>query len=263
MSYRRANTGAISNGRSASCRLFRRYEDLLVWEYLDFFGRCYGLAPARRRQVIAELLELVDLTESATPTCRLSRAACANACAWRTPWCTIQKCFCSTNRLPVGPRARVEMRELLRELRLMGKTILLSSHILTELAELCDSVGIVERGRLVFSGTLDQLRGRAGGNRMLRLQVLSNIEQAEALLSSYPGVHRRLQARKTGTNGNGTIRPSEDDVGRLEIEFTGDDSAAADLLDTLVGRGVRIAFFGEESTDLEEAFLRMTRGDVA
>jgi ABC-2 type transport system ATP-binding protein len=249
---------------------FGVYEDLLVWEYLDFFGRCYGLAPTRRRQVIDELLELVDLTEKRDAYVQnLSRGMRQRLCLAHALVHDPKVLLLDEPASGLDPRARVEMRELLRELRLMGKTILLSSHILTELAELCDSVGIIERGQLVFSGTLDQIRGRTGGNRMLRLQVLSNIEHAEALLSSYPGIHDVFRPEKPGSpgapgpNGNGTISSSGNGADRLEIEFSGDDSAAADLLDALVKRGVRIAFFGEEITDLEEAFLRMTKGDLA
>lgn len=242
---------------------FGVYEDLLVWEYLDFFARCYRLAPDRRTQVIDELLELVDLGEKRNAYVQtLSRGMRQRLCLAHALVHDPKVLLLDEPASGLDPRARVEMRELLRELRAMGKTILLSSHILTELAELCDSVGIVERGRLVFSGTLEQIRGHVDGNRILSIRVLNDIERAEALLSGFAGVRDVFRPESPAANGNGTVPTSAPPADRLEIEFSGDDSAAADLLEALVAQGVRISFFGEETTDLEEAFLRMTRGDV-
>jgi len=159
----------------------------------------------------------------------------------------------------LDPRARVEMRELLRELSAMGKTIVLSSHILTELAELCDTVGIMERGKLVVSGSLDEIHRRAADHRMLRLQVLSEWSAAEPLLAAHPGVRNVFVRERTNGNGsNAGSQPVE-----VEIEFRGDASAAADLLETLVLNRVRVASFTEAASDLEEAFLRLTKGEVA
>jgi ABC-2 type transport system ATP-binding protein len=152
----------------------------------------------------------------------------------------------------LDPRARVEMRELLRELGAMGKTIVVSSHILAELAELCDSVGIIEQGRLVASGSLEELRRHATAGRMLHLRVLSDLEAAEVVLSDCPGI--------------GQVYPQEmpDGAGGiLEAEFSGDDEAVADLLAVLLAREVRVLSFSETTSDLEEVFLRLTQGEVA
>jgi ABC-2 type transport system ATP-binding protein len=146
----------------------------------------------------------------------------------------------------LDPRARVEMRELLRELGAMGKTVVVSSHILAELAELCDSVGIIEKGRLVASGSLDEISRRVRQGRTLRLKVLSNRDEAEAILRDRPGVGEVYE-------GNGY----------LEVEFLGDDEATVDLLAALVGRGVKVVSFTEVAGDLEDAFLRLTKGEVA
>jgi ABC-2 type transport system ATP-binding protein len=144
----------------------------------------------------------------------------------------------------LDPRARVEMRELLRELRAMGKTIVVSSHILAELAELCDSVGIIEKGRLVASGPLDEIRRAAMQSKRLQVKVLSDGDGTEDILRALPGVGQIY-----GVNGS------------VEIEFAGDDEAAADLLASLVMRGVRVVAFNEVTSDLEEVFLRLTRGE--
>jgi ABC-2 type transport system ATP-binding protein len=146
----------------------------------------------------------------------------------------------------LDPRARIEMRELLRELGAMGKTIVVSSHILTELAELCDAVGIIEKGRLVFSGSLEEISRRVQQGRTLRLKVLSEQAEVEAVLRDQPGVGEIYEVN-----------------GFLEVEFVGDDEATADLLAALVARNIKVLSFSEVTSDLEDAFLRLTKGEVA
>jgi ABC-2 type transport system ATP-binding protein len=146
----------------------------------------------------------------------------------------------------LDPRARVEMRELLRELGAMGKTVVVSSHILMELAELCDSVGIIEAGRLVASGPLEEITRQAQHGRVLRLKVISDPGQAAAILRDQPGAGHVYE-----TNGY------------LEVEFLGDDQATANLLAALISHGVQVVSFNDVSGGLEEVFLRLTRGEVA
>jgi len=156
----------------------------------------------------------------------------------------------------LDPRARVEMRELLRELQKMGKTILLSSHILSELAELCDHVAIIERSRLVISGPIEDILQRAAEHRRFNIQVLEEPERCISLLESFPGVRQVFLEHSNGqssTNGNPNL---------LEIEFSGDDSQAADLLERLIMEKVRVFRFNEVNSNLEEAFLRLTKGEV-
>jgi ABC-2 type transport system ATP-binding protein len=230
---------------------FGVYEDMLVWEYLDFFARCYGLDAARRRQVTDELLELVDLAakrEAYVET--LSRGMRQRLCLAHALVHDPLVLLLDEPASGLDPRARVEMRELLRELRAMGKTIVVSSHILAELAELCDSVGIIEQGRLVASGSLDEVRRQAAHGRMLQLRVLSDVAAAEGVLRDQPGIGEVFVS-------------GADAAGTLEAEFAGDDEAIADLLGVLLARGVRVISFSETTSDLEEVFLRLTRGEVA
>lgn len=237
---------------------FGVYEDLLVWEYLDFFARCYKLAPKRRMQSIDELLELVDLTDKRDAYIHtLSRGMRQRLCLAHALIHDPKILLLDEPASGLDPRARVEMRELLRELRSMGKTILLSSHILTELAELCDSIAILEHGRLVVSGPLEEIHRQVAGHRLLRLQVLSDWTQAEAILSAQPGI---LQIFPSPV---GNLPPPGGEARQYDLEFEGDASATADLLETLVKAGVRLASFSEVSNDLEEAFLRLTQGEVA
>jgi ABC-2 type transport system ATP-binding protein len=230
---------------------FGVYEDLLVWEYLDFFARCYDLPAARRRQMIDELLDLVDLAEKRDAYVQtLSRGMRQRLCLAHALVHDPQVLLLDEPASGLDPRARVEMRELLRELGTMGKTVVVSSHILTELAELCDSVGIIEKGHLVVSGSLDEISRQAQRGRLLRLRVVSDQHQAQAA----------LQALSEDGHHVGQVYEAN---GFLETEFLGDDEATADLLEALLAKGVRVMSFSEVSNDLEEIFLRLTKGEVA
>lgn len=241
---------------------FGVYEDLVVWEYLDFFGRCHDLPANRRSQVIDELLELVDLTEKRDAYVHtLSRGMRQRLCLAHAMVHDPQVLLLDEPASGLDPRARVEMRELLRELGAMGKTVVLSSHILSELAELCDSIGIIERGKLVISGRLEDIRAQMQGGRRLLIKLLSDTEQAAALMRGMPGVGEIVHAGRNGSNG-GNGEPHEPG-NELEVEFTGSEENVANLLAALVAEKVRIVSFSETHTGLEEVFLRLTKGEVA
>jgi len=231
---------------------FDVYDDLLVWEYLDFFARCYDIPNPRRRQVVDELLELMDLEEKRDAYVQtLSRGMRQRLCLAHALVHDPQVLLLDEPASGLDPRARVEMRELLRELGAMGKTVVLSSHILSELAELCDSIGIIEKGHLVTSGLLEQIRQQVHEGRRLHIRVLSDAEAAAVALRANPWV--------------GEVIPfsDEEETHELQVDFSGDESAAADLLEALVAQKVRVASFREEHTGLEELFLRLTKGEVA
>ena len=152
---------------------FGVYDDMRVWEYLDFFGRCHGLSAARRRQMIRDLLELVDLAEKRDAYVQeLSRGMQQRLCLAHALVHDPQLLLLDEPASGLDPRARVELRELLRELRGLGKTIVISSHILPELEELCTSVAIIDHGRLLASGRVEdnEQRFRIGG--VIRALVL-------------------------------------------------------------------------------------------
>ena len=152
----------------------------------------------------------------------------------------------------LDPRARVEMRELLRELALMGKTIIISSHILSELAELCNEVGIISNGQMVANGPVSLLKQAQQGGRMLRLHVLSDIENASLTLGQFDGI------RDVHTT------PSEQDPNKLWLEafLNGNEADAARLLAYLIENNVTVAEFRQAGNDLEELFLTMTETTV-
>ncbi|HSJ58026.1 MAG TPA: ABC transporter ATP-binding protein, partial [Anaerolineae bacterium] len=194
---------------------FGVYEDMLVWEYLDFFGRCHDLPSGRRQQVTDELLELVDLAEKRNAYVQtLSRGMRQRLCLAHALVHDPQVLLLDEPASGLDPRARVEMRELLRELGSMGKTVVVSSHILSELAELCDSVGIIERGHLVASGSLDEISRQARHGRTLRLQVLSEREAAITHLADLAAKGHH-------------VGPVHEVNGFLDVEFLGDLEAAA------------------------------------
>ena len=234
---------------------FGVYEDLLVWEYLDFFARCYELPARRRKQVVDELLELVDLQEKRNAYVHtLSRGMLQRLCLAHALVHDPDVLLLDEPASGLDPRARVEMRELLRELGAMGKTVVLSSHILSELAELCDSIGIMEKGRLVSSGLLEQIRQQVEGGRKLKIKFLSDFKTMESELRNIAGVGEIYPLEPAGEAAV---------TQEVEVDFVGDENAVADLLEVLVARKVRVASFRESRTGLEDLFLHLTKGDVA
>jgi len=224
------------------------YEDMLVWEYLDFFARCYRLAPERRKQVTEELLDLVDLAEKREAYVHtLSRGMRQRLCLAHALVHDPNILLLDEPASGLDPRARVEMRELLRELRDMGKTILLSSHILSELAELCDTVGIIDHGQLVASGSIEEIQKRISQTRRLVLRLLDNKFIAQEILQSNQHVS--------------SISVLAEEPFTAEVRFSGGEADAANLLENLVGSGVRVALFGEANANLEDVFLHLTGGD--
>ncbi len=235
---------------------FGVYGDMTVHEYLDFFGACYSIPAAQRLPLIEDLLELVDIAhrrEDMVDT--LSRGLKQRLALARVLIHDPEVLVLDEPASGLDPRARVEIRELLVEIARLGKTILFSSHILADVAELCSRVGIMEGGKLVAVGTLDQLSERVVPHRLIRVALLARVtvEAAQATLAALPGVS--------------AVRPQEgfvraDWVG-LDAEFIGDDEALRGLLKQLLEKGLPVVQFSEETQDLEEVFMRATRGIVS
>ncbi len=225
---------------------FGVYEDMKVWEYLDFFARCYGLDGNKRSRIVNELLELVDLASRRDNWVEsLSRGMRQRLCLAHALVHDPQILLLDEPASGLDPRARIEMRELLKELSNMGKTIIISSHILAELAEMCHQVGIIEHGRLLYNGPPQQINRHAHEHRQVRLRTLAAPEVVEAALSSHLGV------TAYHPNGNG-----------WEVSFTGDDEALAGLLAHLVERKIPIIHFSEVANDLETVFMQITTGEM-
>src|SRR5204863_3134293 len=151
--------------------VFGVYDDMKVWEYLDFFARCYGIPGSKRRRMIGDLLDLVDLGDKRDAYVQsLSRGMQQRLCLAHTLVHDPQVLLLDEPASGLDPRARVELRELLRELRSLGKTIVISSHILPELEELCTSVAIVDRGRVLAAGTISEIGQRLRVGEVLRVR---------------------------------------------------------------------------------------------
>ena len=150
----------------------------------------------------------------------------------------------------LDPRARVEIRELLLEVARLGKTILFSSHILADVGELCTRVGIIEDGKLVALGTLEQLSAHVMPYRQLHIGLLDRREEAQAMLQTMPGVFE-IRVVDNGSRIS------------LEVDFIGDDESIHQLLAKLLANGFPVIHFSEESKNLEEVFMRTTKGIVS
>src|SRR3954471_11003008 len=168
---------------------FGVYDNMKVWEYLDFFGRSYSVTASRRAAMIGELLNLVDLGHKRDEfVMTLSRGMKQRLSLARTMIHDPALLILDEPASGLDPRARIELRELLRELRALGKTVMISSHILTELAEMCTHIAIIERGRLLASGDVQTILRSLQPHRTLELRVWDGADQAEALLRDYAGI---------------------------------------------------------------------------
>lgn len=262
---------------------FGVYNDMLVWEYLDFFGACYDLPPHTRKSLITDLLELVDLSHRRNDRVEgLSRGMKQRLSLARTLIHDPQVLVLDEPASGLDPRARVEIRRLLVELARMGKTIFFSTHILADVAEICTKVGIIEGGRLVASGTPAELQQLVLPHRQIQVEILqqrlpddSKPEPEQALiawLKTIPGVLDVEHAAENTTAENALVTPQEDDSPdikqriRLQINFNGDEFAVSGLLKALVEQadlnGMGILQFHEGSRNIEEIFMRATKGIV-
>ena len=223
---------------------FGVYDNLTAEEYLDFYAANYDIPPAQRKQIIPQLLELVNLSHKREAYVdSLSRGMKQRLGLARCLVHNPEVLILDEPASGLDPRARIELREILKELRDMGKTILISSHILPELAEMCDVIGIVEEGNLVAFGRVDEIYSKMQEKRVLRIRLLDRLEETMAFLREQPSV------ASVSREGNGVI-----------VGFNGDDEQQAALLRNLALAGFSVASFNEEQGDLEEIFLEITKG---
>ncbi len=252
---------------------FGVYDDMKAWEYLDFFAASFGIAEARRRQQIGELLDLVDLTGKRDAyVMGLSRGMKQRLSLARTLVHDPKLLILDEPASGLDPRARIELRELLKELRALGKTIMISSHILTELAEMCTHIGIIEAGRLLVSGEVNDILHSLQPHRSIELHVLADAERAADLLRRMPGVrdvrlleHADQPAARPSSDtagGAGTIEllPVASERRALLLDYAGDDFGLSQLLLGLTAAGVPVVHFAGQVGDLEDVFLHVTKG---
>jgi ABC-2 type transport system ATP-binding protein len=229
-----------------------------VTEYLEFFAAAYNIHGAARKKVVGDVLELTDLKDKAAAEVNsLSRGMRQRLSVARVLLHDPKVLLMDEPASGLDPRARIEMRELLKELRRMGKTILISSHILPELAELCNVVGIIERGQLLFAGSVDEILRRAKMGHVLHVGVSDRHEAAVQLLGKLPGIKKVALANDDApTRANGAtkvIHVSYEDAAGLSV---------SDIPNVLINAGFRLTKFTEEPVNLETAFMRLTKGLV-
>ncbi|MEI6776834.1 MAG: ABC transporter ATP-binding protein [Chloroflexales bacterium] len=238
------------------------YDDLRVWEYLDFFARCYGMGSAQRRRIVSDLLDLVDLTDKRNSFVQsLSRGmqqrlSLAHALVHNPPVLLLDEPASG-----LDPRARVELRELLRTLRDMGKTVLLSSHILSELAEICTEIGIIESGRMVVNGPVDVVRQQLQNGAKLRIRVIRQVADAEHVLRELivGDDGKRMSERPRGLPAIRSLQIDPTDPWAILVEAEDvDEDQAATLLAYLISKNIAVSEFRTQAENLEELFLRLT-----
>ena len=226
---------------------FGVYEDLTVEEYLHFFAAAYRIDRARRKAIIGDVLELTDLVHKLqAPVDALSRGMKQRLSLARVLLHDPDLLLLDEPASGLDPRARIEMRELLKVLKEMGKTILISSHILHELAQLCTRIGIIEAGTMVAQGSVNDIYRHLGLLRIVHVQVVDMNDDLAERIKSVPGVNS-----------------VEQQVDRLAIKLHEDQMSIEDLHDHIVGAGARIRMFQPEAMDMETAFMKLTEGKTA
>jgi ABC-2 type transport system ATP-binding protein len=232
------------------------YDDMLVGEYLEFFAAAYRIRGEARRRKIEEVLELTDLVgKRHEPVKGLSRGMGQRLGLARCLLHDPQLLLLDEPAAGLDPRARIEFKELVSELRRMGKTLIISSHILSEIGEMCNTIGIIEQGKLLYAGPIDEARRRLGAQqgRVVRIRVVEEGEDGRsttALLDRFRG-HPDVTALKPGLPGEVFVRLSE---GVTDPSFL-----AAEVMRS----GLKLVHFSEDEVSLEEIFLHVTKGKVA
>ncbi|HEX2949207.1 MAG TPA: ABC transporter ATP-binding protein [Armatimonadota bacterium] len=223
------------------------YDDLTVWEYLDLFAASYYVPIDRRKPTIEKYLEMVDLTEKRTAmTTGLSRGMKQRLMLAKTLLPEPKIVLLDEPASGMDPHARILLRNILRQLGEEGRAVLISSHILAELSEFCTSIGVMERGRMVISGRVDEVAERVLGQAEVCLEILAGHAQCEKILAA----DERVNALRSQGNS-------------FSFLLTGNEEDASDILAALVKADVRVVSFGRKKEDLEEVFMKIGAKEVA
>ncbi len=227
---------------------FGVYDGITVAEYLEFFAAAYRLPPKRWRGVVDDVMALCDLGPIRDKLVQtLSKGMRQRLCLAKTLIHDPKVLILDEPAEGLDPRARIEIRALLRELGRMGKTILISSHILTELSDLCTWVGIIERGKLLAAGPIEQVVGTLHASRRYRLRFAARTEDAVKALNGCPGV--------SGV--------ALDAAGRVTVDWTGSPMEVHKILKVLADLELPLIGLEEEARNLETLFLQVTKGVLA
>lgn len=223
---------------------FHPYPNLDILQYLDFFARAYGLRGSKRHdtvQSVAHFCGLLDFKDR--PATGLSKGMGQRLHLAKTLLHDPQLLILDEPASGLDPRARIEFRALLKELAAAGKGILISSHILPELGEMCDSVVVIERGQRIVAGSIEEIQKEAALEQAIVARVIGDAEGLMKFLLVQPDVHEVVA-----------------DGSRLRFAFRGDDDAMSDLLSRAIAEGHKIVEFARAEANLEDIFLQTTKG---
>lgn len=225
---------------------FGVYDGMKVWEFLDFFAVAYKIGRTQRKQVILDVLELLDLGHKRDDFVNgLSRGMKQRLCLAKTLVHDPPVLILDEPTSGLDPRARIEVKALLKELRRMGKTVLISSHILSELADCCSSIGIVERGELLTTGPIESVYRQIRRNRHVDIRFNGNMEAGVSLLRSCP-----------------ELRDIEIVDNRVVVELEADDERLAEIMKHMIDEGIPLRSFNDKEPTLEDVFMMVTKGLV-
>jgi ABC-2 type transport system ATP-binding protein len=225
---------------------FGVYKDMEVTEYLDFFGACYKIPTAQREKTVNDVLELVGLSEKKGSLIgALSRGMQQRLGLARVLIHDPQLLLLDEPASGLDPRARIEMMAVLQELQRLGKTIIISSHILSELQTLCNRVAIIEKGKLIYSGPVQGVRDQLAQGRVVWVRVSSDPARAMELLKTRPEI-----AEVAATDSE------------IKVTLASPDADHSLVADVLVHGGAKLIELREDEIGLEEVFMRVTRGET-
>ncbi len=225
---------------------FGVYDDLKVWEYLDFFAAAYRIPKADRKQAANDVLELTDLAvkrESYVES--LSRGMKQRLCLAKTLLHDPQLLILDEPASGLDPRARIELKEIIRDLKSMGKTVLISSHILPELADFCNKIAVVEAGRLVVAGSVAGITAATHQIKQIEILVKERQDEAVVFLTELEAI-TMAEARNT----------------HILVNYGGTAGDEHEIVSQLVNGGFQVLEFTPTKVDLEDVFMKVTRGIV-
>lgn len=221
---------------------FGVYDNLRAIEYMEFYASAYGIYGKQATELCMNLMDLVNLSDKAMfYVDSLSRGMKQRLCLARSMVHNPELLILDEPASGLDPRARFEMKGILKNLNDMGKTIIISSHILSELAEMCTTIGIIDRGQMLVKGSVEEIISHLNTSNPLVIKVMDGREQAVTLLKENPMV------------SNVSIQEEQ-----IVINFKGTERQEAELLTALVSAGVQISSFVRQSSNLEEVFMEVT-----
>ena len=224
------------------------YDDLMCWEFLDLFAASYGIPRSKRPDAIDRLMDVVNLTEKHDAMIvELSRGMRQRLMLAKTLIADPQVLILDEPASGVDPQGRIDLKNVLKAQSAAGKTVLISSHILTEMQEFCTSVAIMQKGQMIISGKIDEVSARVMGATVLSVDVLEGSDAFRRVVES--DARAGAIERTDGTT--------------YEFRFDGDSHAASDLLAAIIGGGVRVAAFAPRREGLEDVFLKVGAKEVS